>query len=372
MGRLSRNEQQQRNRDNVLAAACAEFAERGFRGATVDGIAERANLTRGAVYSNFPGKRALFLAVLAEEAERAAAPVDDAPPRSPSVALGRFARTWIAHLPRSANYPRHGKSQLQSPMLAIDLVPELMDTELLRGPFAQLIKLDAVLLGHSLGMLEDGAAGREPPGRWLGVAESVLTVLYGATQLSFVAPEFVDPAKIATVCEQMVHLRLDDPGPPVLRAEDTQAADVDEVWAPPTCLDLVRAVAADLHAQGMVAVLGVNKLGAAEIILRMLPINCRITVAMVTADAAEVAPLARLAIADLGRSLRAAFPQPPALGIQVVLDESGDLARACGVDAVDDDSEMALLIDGGRVTARAAGRGACAAIVAKMFVPLRN
>ncbi|NBE56992.1 TetR/AcrR family transcriptional regulator, partial [Streptomyces boluensis] len=69
MGRLSRAQSQQLNRAKVLAAARAEFAARGYPGAKVDGIAERAGLTRGAVYSNFPGKRALYFAVLAELAE---------------------------------------------------------------------------------------------------------------------------------------------------------------------------------------------------------------------------------------------------------------------------------------------------------------
>ncbi|MFC7741041.1 TetR family transcriptional regulator [Nocardiopsis composta] len=80
MARLSRAELQEVNRAKVLAAADAEFAERGFRDAKVDAIAERAELTRGAVYSNFPGKRALYFAVLAERAERA--PVQPPPPRA--------------------------------------------------------------------------------------------------------------------------------------------------------------------------------------------------------------------------------------------------------------------------------------------------
>src|ERR1700704_796327 len=73
MGRLSRAETQERNRAKVLAAARAEFTERGFRDAKIDAIAERAELTRGAVYSNFPGKRALYFAVLAEDADVALA-----------------------------------------------------------------------------------------------------------------------------------------------------------------------------------------------------------------------------------------------------------------------------------------------------------
>src|ERR1700749_1623123 len=69
MGRLTRAEAQEGNRAKVLAAAREEFVERGFREAKIDSIADRAELTRGAVYSNFPGKRALYFAVLAADAE---------------------------------------------------------------------------------------------------------------------------------------------------------------------------------------------------------------------------------------------------------------------------------------------------------------
>jgi len=69
---------QERNRAAVLAAARAEFVERGFRDAKVDVIASRAGLTRGAVYSNFPSKRALYFAVLATDAVSAAAAADTA------------------------------------------------------------------------------------------------------------------------------------------------------------------------------------------------------------------------------------------------------------------------------------------------------
>ena len=95
MGRLSRAEQQEITRQRVLDAARLEFTERGFRGATVDGIAERAELTRGAVYSNFPGKRALYFAVLAREAEHASPPEHEAAGTTSSAAMGMFASTLI-------------------------------------------------------------------------------------------------------------------------------------------------------------------------------------------------------------------------------------------------------------------------------------
>ena len=46
MVRLSRAEMQGNNRAKVLAAALAEFTERGYRETRIDAIADRAELTR--------------------------------------------------------------------------------------------------------------------------------------------------------------------------------------------------------------------------------------------------------------------------------------------------------------------------------------
>lgn len=81
MVRLTRAQQQERTRAAVLVAARREFAEYGYGEAKIDRIAERAELTRGAVYSNFAGKRALYLAVLADAVERARASAE--PRRNP-------------------------------------------------------------------------------------------------------------------------------------------------------------------------------------------------------------------------------------------------------------------------------------------------
>lgn len=51
-------------RDRLLAAATAVFAARGFKGATLDDIAARAGVTKGGLYLHFPGKEALFFAVV--------------------------------------------------------------------------------------------------------------------------------------------------------------------------------------------------------------------------------------------------------------------------------------------------------------------
>jgi AcrR family transcriptional regulator len=50
-------------REEILTAAEACFTERGYHGTTIDDIAERCALSKGAIYWHFPGKRDLFLAL---------------------------------------------------------------------------------------------------------------------------------------------------------------------------------------------------------------------------------------------------------------------------------------------------------------------
>ncbi|WP_406472548.1 TetR/AcrR family transcriptional regulator [Streptomyces sp. NBC_01615] len=51
-------------REEILAAALAVFAERGYRGASIDAVAERAGLTRQGVLHYFPSKKRLLVALL--------------------------------------------------------------------------------------------------------------------------------------------------------------------------------------------------------------------------------------------------------------------------------------------------------------------
>ena len=52
------------NRARILAAAIAEFASRGFKGASMDAIAARTNTTRALINYYFRSKEQLYLAVL--------------------------------------------------------------------------------------------------------------------------------------------------------------------------------------------------------------------------------------------------------------------------------------------------------------------
>jgi AcrR family transcriptional regulator len=62
--RRTRAEARSETREAILSAARRLFAERGYRGASLDDIAEAAGFSKGAVYSNWPGKEALFLELL--------------------------------------------------------------------------------------------------------------------------------------------------------------------------------------------------------------------------------------------------------------------------------------------------------------------
>ena len=70
--RLSRAEQNDRNRALLLSAALRVFLSRGYYAATLDQIADEAGFSKGAVYSRFASKADMFLALLADRiAERA-------------------------------------------------------------------------------------------------------------------------------------------------------------------------------------------------------------------------------------------------------------------------------------------------------------
>ncbi len=74
MSGLTRTESQARTRKLIIEAATSLFLRDGFQVTSLEQIGEEAGFTRGAVYSNFPSKTAMGIAVIdelyAREAER--------------------------------------------------------------------------------------------------------------------------------------------------------------------------------------------------------------------------------------------------------------------------------------------------------------
>ena len=70
--RKTQAERREETREQILAAAAAVFAKRGFHATSLEAIAEEAGFSRGAVYYNFADKEELFLELLDRRcAERA-------------------------------------------------------------------------------------------------------------------------------------------------------------------------------------------------------------------------------------------------------------------------------------------------------------
>jgi AcrR family transcriptional regulator len=67
--RMTRDEARARTREAILVQARRLFESRGYRGASLEDIAEAAGFSKGAVYSNWAGKEALFLDLLDREAQ---------------------------------------------------------------------------------------------------------------------------------------------------------------------------------------------------------------------------------------------------------------------------------------------------------------
>jgi AcrR family transcriptional regulator len=351
MARLTRVQQQARTRAAVLAAARAEFIEHGYAAAKVDRIAERAELTRGAVYSNFPGKRALYLAVLVATVESGtvghAPAVEAAAPATAEDALARFARAWLERLPLAGDTASGGRLQLRS-------LVGVIDDDRGRAALAQLARLEALLL--AVGLESCG------PGRRVRTAELALTLLSGSGVLAELAPGFGDPFDRARACGHLATLDLDDAWEPPHLPFVAPAQLVREPLEPVDGLtDLVSGGPVDPAADGLVTVLGIGRLAAAEDAVRSAARGERVTVVIAVPDPAETGNLVRLKVSDLTSCLRAVFPPDTWARLKIVVGDQG-LATALGVADPADDTEAALRVRSGTVTARGRGLGAAYAV----------
>jgi AcrR family transcriptional regulator len=343
MVRLTRGQQQARTRSAVLTAAAEEFSAYGYADAKIDRIAERAELTRGAVYSNFPGKRSLYLAVLLASLSTAE-PAGPAP-ADVAVAAEAFARVWLERLPLAGDSAAGGRLRSRS-------VAGVFDDDRGRAVLAEVVRLESLLLALALESAGPGA-------RRVRLAELILTLLHGAADLTRSAPGFSDPFDVAAACRHLAGLDLADTwDPPYLEFVGRPALGAEPWAAPPGAADVITGRPVRLDADGLVVVLGPGRLSAAEEAVRSAE---TVTVAVVTTDPAETGALVRLRLTDLIGCLRRVFPAAAEPAVRLVLDDDGVLAAAAGIE-VADDTEAAVLIRGGRIVARAHGRGAAYAV----------
>lgn len=90
-------------RDRILDAALRVFSSRGYHAASVDEIAAEAQTSKGGVYFHFPGKHALFLALLEWAHRELRRRIDDAVTTAPDplakadAALRAVMRSFARH-----------------------------------------------------------------------------------------------------------------------------------------------------------------------------------------------------------------------------------------------------------------------------------
>src|SRR5580658_8424153 len=102
--RVKTGGKRERTRAALVAAALEVVSERGFAGASLDEIAARAGMTKGAIYSNFSSKADLLLAVMAARGLTLAAPE----PRSATIGdeLGSAAEALVGVIERARGEAR--------------------------------------------------------------------------------------------------------------------------------------------------------------------------------------------------------------------------------------------------------------------------
>jgi AcrR family transcriptional regulator len=169
MKRLSRAEQNERNRAMVLDAARRIFLARGYHAATLDEIADEAGFSRGVVQSRFGNKADLFLALLEERIATRAA-------QNERLAEGLAGAEGVRVLREHA--ARRNRAELDWGLLLIEFrVHAARDPEL-SGRYAALhARTRQGLAGVIAGVYR--RAGQPPPFPPQEMAQMILTVEVG-------------------------------------------------------------------------------------------------------------------------------------------------------------------------------------------------
>jgi AcrR family transcriptional regulator len=189
--KLSREDQVQRNRDLVLAAARRVFLARGYVSATLDAIAEDAGFSKGVVYSQFESKADLFLALLeARIAERTA--------QNQQLAGRLDGRDLAIAVPELAMALQRTEPEWTHLVLEFRVhaarVPDL------NRRYAELHERTINGLAAVVARLHE-RAGTEPRYAARVIAEMVLGINVGAFLEQLVSPPAVDPPFPAVISE---------------------------------------------------------------------------------------------------------------------------------------------------------------------------
>lgn len=195
---LSRRDRQRQTREALVFAARAVFARDGYHGANLEVIAREAGFSKGAVYSNFAGKAALFLAVMDANLETALAESWDP-----------FSRVEDIPVAVSGDMDEEelGAAMRGFALATLEFIAAAARDETLRAEMAT--RMDRLLAAYTEIAREHGHDGEEMPAEELGALLAALDQGVGMLVLTGTAAvdqrllragarRLLDPARAAT------------------------------------------------------------------------------------------------------------------------------------------------------------------------------
>jgi AcrR family transcriptional regulator len=177
----------ERTRAALVAAALAVIEERGFAAASLEEIAARAGMTKGAIYSNFPSKGALLLAAMSAKGLTLSSA------RAPAKSVGEELSAMAGEL-AAALAPAQGQAAFLAGFQAYALTdPELR--RLLAATYADAFTLTADYLAG----LPDRRADLPPR----VMAAALQSVALGLMMQSLITPEEITPEVVARTLQAL-------------------------------------------------------------------------------------------------------------------------------------------------------------------------
>lgn len=183
-----KSDKRERTRVRLLEAAAQVIAEKGFEGSSLEAIARRAGMTRGAIYANFRNRDELFLAVV----ETRWRPIMPRFEERSSYAdqMGALAQAVVAALPA-----RKAAAVGAASFNAYALTHEPMR--------ARLVQLNAETYRRMAQGIVASVPERELPMRPETFARVLHGLIEGLVALSSLTPELITPDVIRAAFEAL-------------------------------------------------------------------------------------------------------------------------------------------------------------------------
>lgn len=190
-----RAQERVRRKQEILRAARAVFAQDGFHRATVEAVAQRAEVGKGTIYLYFENKEAilaeLVLQALAELAAQLQAASDDCPLLHPDRKLRAMAEAYLAFVQNAPDYFRlltaFDRGEFQR-----GLSPDRRERIIDESNHTLDLISQAIADGMALGLFAPGGDPRQAAGALWAALDGVLTLMADPIRRTLMATDVSD------------------------------------------------------------------------------------------------------------------------------------------------------------------------------------